>query len=263
MGHRYDRKFGVETTNRVAATDLDIDMQRMTHAIGYVATGPVIFSMILSDLNLAYGEYRLVDFGSGKGRALLVASEFPFREIVGVELSQRLHHTAEANIARYRSRTQQCRAIRSVCTDATSFVLPYGPTVFYFFNPFNEQVLATVLDNISESIRENPRHIVIIYSQPVHRNVFDRVSFLVNVTPSQSDSDYIIYESNNRYGRELHTGEKQHGGQAERFLLQAMSLHEGIRYAWRMLGEVFAGAQGTGGLLDIAHGVVSRVTIGA
>jgi len=44
-------------------------------------------------------DYAFIDLGCGKGRVTTVASEFPFREVIGVELSTALAATARANAA--------------------------------------------------------------------------------------------------------------------------------------------------------------------
>lgn len=50
-----------------------------------------VLRQILDRLPLDFEEYTFIDLGSGKGRALLIASEYPFRAVVGVELSPKLH----------------------------------------------------------------------------------------------------------------------------------------------------------------------------
>jgi len=50
--------------------------------------------------------HSFVDYGSGKGRVLLVASDYAFKKIVGVEFSKVLNDVAVANIATYRSSKQ-------------------------------------------------------------------------------------------------------------------------------------------------------------
>ena len=42
---------------------------------------------ILADLGIYYPDCVFLDLGAGKGRALLLASQFPFKRIVGVEFS--------------------------------------------------------------------------------------------------------------------------------------------------------------------------------
>ena len=119
-----------------------------------------------------------IDLGSGKGRALLMASDYPFRRIVGVELLPALNVAAKENIARYRSESQKCFAIESVCADATEFVLPDGPIVIFLFNPLSESRLRKVIANLEESLRVHPRIVYALYHNPLLDHVLEeRVAF--------------------------------------------------------------------------------------
>ena len=57
------------------------------------AIEPARFRKVLASLQIAFHDYTFIDFGSGKGRALLLASEFPFKRIIGLEFSPELHGT--------------------------------------------------------------------------------------------------------------------------------------------------------------------------
>ena len=85
-----------------------------------------------------FHDFVFIDLGSGKGRTLLMASDYPFRRIVGVELLPALHQAAQENLSKYRSESQKCFALESICADATEFPFPAEPTVLYLFNPFPE-----------------------------------------------------------------------------------------------------------------------------
>src|SRR5258708_39905387 len=61
-----------------------------------------------------YSEYTFIDMGSGLGRVLFVAAEYPFRRVVGVEFSTDLHHKALDNIPQYRHVKSRCGSIQSV-----------------------------------------------------------------------------------------------------------------------------------------------------
>jgi tRNA G46 methylase TrmB len=40
----------------------------------------------------AYSQYTFIDVGSGKGRVLFVAAEYPFRKVIGVEFQMPIGH---------------------------------------------------------------------------------------------------------------------------------------------------------------------------
>jgi len=95
------------------------------------------------------GEYTFIDFGSGKGRVLFVASDFPFARIVGIEYAPELHQAACRNIQSYRSDTRKCGRIEAICQDMTTFHFPEGPLALFFYNPASESVMRTIAAKIT------------------------------------------------------------------------------------------------------------------
>jgi len=129
----------------------------------YQPTDPALFREIMASLPIEFDQFTFVDLGSGKGRTLLMASEYPFRRIVGVELIAELHRAAEENIRAYDSATQQCRRIEAVHADACEFVLPETPLALYLFNPLPETGLRRVIRNLEQSLEQSPRPVWIVY----------------------------------------------------------------------------------------------------
>jgi hypothetical protein len=118
-----------------------------------------------------FHDFVFLDLGSGKGRTLLMASDYPFRRIVGVELLPALHQAAQENLNRYRSEAQKCFALESMCADATEFLFPAEPTVLYLFNPFPEPGLKRMIANLEQSLREHPRTVYVLYHNPLLEHV--------------------------------------------------------------------------------------------
>jgi SAM-dependent methyltransferase len=133
----------------------------------YQPTDPALFQEMIADLkkctNLDLAEFTFLDVGSGKGRTLLMASDYPFWRIVGVELLPSLNKIAQENIERYRSESQQCFLLESFCADAVSFALPETPLVIYLFNPLPESGLRQFLRNLELSLRKRPRAVYVLY----------------------------------------------------------------------------------------------------
>jgi len=94
---------------------------------------------------------------------VLLASDYPFPRIIGVEYAEPLHRAAVENIQRYRSTGQRCHDIESVCADAMAFQPPDSPLVCLFFNPFDDATTARVLDNLRESVQSSPRPCLVLY----------------------------------------------------------------------------------------------------
>jgi len=180
MERRFDRRFGVDTAGIIPHEELKIDGPSAAHAIHYQAAPPVLLEQAVAGLRINYPDYTFVDFGCGKGKALLLASAFPFKKIVGVELSPGLAEVAAANLRKYRNGKQRCRALETVCMDAAEFPLPQTPLVCFFYNPFREEIMARVLKNIERSVKQNPRDLVIVYLYPELEHLFEKKAFLTN-----------------------------------------------------------------------------------
>jgi SAM-dependent methyltransferase len=138
-------------------------------------------------LDIRYEDFVFIDFGSGKGRVLLLASEFPFKKIIGVEFSPKLHAIAQNNIRVYQSTTQQCKHVAAVCEDATSYALPIEPTVYYFFDPFRLPVMSVVIDNLRQSLQKHPRKIFLVYVNAELASTLDQAGFLERIYDSTQD----------------------------------------------------------------------------
>ena len=171
----FDRRFGVKTGGMIRLADLSILPTRSRmFGQGYGPTPERAFAEMLSAIPGDFKDFVFVDFGSGLGRVLLLASEYPFRAIRGVEFSPDLHKIACDNIRSYRSQTQKCADIESICQDAADYGIPESRAVFYFYNPFLEPVMARVVLNIERSLEKNPREAYLIYYNPKARNTVDR-----------------------------------------------------------------------------------------
>jgi len=160
---RFDRKHHVETCNIVRLEEYDIEPEKKEGAVRYQPTPVAPLRSILGNLDIDHARFTFVDIGSGKGRVLLLASEFPYKKIIGVEISHRVHRVAERNFATWKNRRQRCRNLQSICTDAGEYRFPEDPLVLFFFTPFTSAVLARVIDNLKNSMAGNPRPVHIVY----------------------------------------------------------------------------------------------------
>jgi hypothetical protein len=148
----------------------------------YQPTDPSLFHEMLAALhqraNLDFSVFTFIDLGSGKGRTLLMAAVYPFRRIIGVELLPSLNRISQENLAQYKSKSQKCFALESICGDAAEFVVPEGPVVIYLFNPLPESGLRRALGNVGESLAANPRPVFVLYHNPQLERVFVDVPVL-------------------------------------------------------------------------------------
>jgi len=166
----FDCDFGVDTT--WANVPLGTRLREICTGRQYQPTDPALFREIVGGLGVDYREFTFIDLGSGKGRALLLASDYPFRRIIGVELLPELHGIAQVNLRKYRSPAQQCSAFELWCGDARQFAFPAEPTVLFTFDPFPEHVLRAVMARLGRSLEEHPRRLYVIYQNPVQESAF-------------------------------------------------------------------------------------------
>jgi SAM-dependent methyltransferase len=174
---RFDLANGVETRGIVTAHELAGPAGQRRSAVTYIAVEPDEFARCFARLDIDYQRFTFVDLGSGKGRPLLLASHFPFKQIVGVELSRRLHDVAQDNVRRYHDPAQRSRNFQLACADAADFVFPDGPLVVFLYNPFGPEVMAQVAASLRASFLAAPRQVRVLYADPLHLEVWTAGGF--------------------------------------------------------------------------------------
>ena len=137
---------------------------------GYQPSDPQIFREMMKQIPVDLRGYAFIDLGSGKGRALLLAREYPFARIVGMELLPELHEVAQRNIGANLPEAERGR-FELLCGDAREYDFPAGPIFLYLFDPFPGSILAEVLANLERSLDSDPRPVIIGYQNPVSEDV--------------------------------------------------------------------------------------------
>ena len=202
----FDQEFGTDTAGTRDIGSLDVtELAAALHAGRYEPSSPQLVRIALEKLSIDPSGFTFVDFGSGKGRVLLVAASFPFKEVIGVEFSRELHEIALKNIARLSSNRVRASGIRSVHGDAAAFGLPQSDLVCYFYNPFGPPILALIAERLVAHHDQHGYDVIIIYHNPRHREIFERTEkfaivdqtehTLVLTTLRQSDSDAADHSS--------------------------------------------------------------------
>jgi len=161
---RYDeRRFGIHTARNMTRAELGFVNPDFTL---YTPSDYYGLRKTLRTLGIAEGRDVFLDVGSGMGRVVIIAATFPFRKVIGVELSSELIAIAKDNIQRARPRLR-CTDIEIVGTDATQYAIPDEVTVIYFFSPLVGGALRKVFENIEASHRRAPRKLTVIYKNDV------------------------------------------------------------------------------------------------
>ena len=161
----FDKMVGMETAEEIWHGLPEFDEDR---GHGYMASSwlnLLILRRILSDITISTNDV-FIDFGSGKGRVLYLAALYPFRKVIGVEISEKLNQIARENLRKNVHRLV-CKDIQLVTSDVAQYEIPDDVTVVYFYNPFEGEIFTDTIDKICASLAKNPRELRVIYANPV------------------------------------------------------------------------------------------------
>lgn len=184
---RVDWRYGADTGGMVRFDELDVASPNTVHATIYRATLGWVIRLFLRRLPIDHRRFTFIDLGSGKGRALLVATEFSFPSVIGVEFSDALHETALRNIAHLREAKRH--RVHAVLGDVAEYVLPPGDLVVFLYNPFGPAILEGVIAQLAA--RGKAGHAVfVIYINPIFRDMFERHGLFETVFEHQKG---VIY----------------------------------------------------------------------
>jgi SAM-dependent methyltransferase len=169
--HPIDIAYGIETSGFIPPWLLRTGDAADVFAGAYVGCQPSCLRHALGTIsNLDH--FAFVDLGCGKGRALVVASEAPFRRLVGIELANPLAVIARRNARSVRQRYPRRTAIEIIRGDAASVPLPQGDLVIFLYHSFEKALVARVASRVAEG-ESDQREVFFIYENPVHGDVLD------------------------------------------------------------------------------------------
>ncbi|MBV8639709.1 MAG: methyltransferase domain-containing protein [Candidatus Eremiobacteraeota bacterium] len=171
---RFDHDYGVTTHAILFLTDLDPEHvgDAGAHATHYEAVPVGDFRALISELPMeAIVTSTFVDVGAGMGRAVLLAAEYPFKQVTGIELSPGLYEVARENLERADRSRRTCRDVRLVRGDARSWSYPPGNLVVFLYNPFDGEAMRATLGSILH--RRNPGTTWLLYHTPVERDIIE------------------------------------------------------------------------------------------
>ena len=178
----WDVRHEVETRRTVALSSLGIEGE-------YSSSGPM-FIKRLNRLKLNWSRFVFIDLGCGKGKVLLMAAQFPFRQIVGVEFAPELAELARKNVTTYRGLAQVRQRVEVRTEDAADYEFPLSPLVIYCFNPFSERVMRAALSNLERSLWQHWRETYLIYANPVLESVVAEYTFLQLIDTADNHRSY-------------------------------------------------------------------------
>jgi len=171
--------------------DLTRTGEYQEHGTALVSTSVDFLSQLLNDLEDTIGaklnRELFVDYGSGKGAAIIHAKELGFKRAIGVEFAKELHEIAQRNIQKL-----NLKDVTSIYADATTYLLPSDISVIYFFNPFDEVVMKKVVENILAQKESFEGDVYVIYGNASCDVLNSYFTFLNHITyPSSATVDFF------------------------------------------------------------------------
>jgi len=176
--HPFDVENGVRTSGIIPGRFLKTGHRHDRHSTAYFGVAPSVFRGLMRRWQRSrpcapVEEFTFVDAGAGMGRAMLLASELPFRRVNGIELNPVLAGIARRNAAKWKS-AGRGRAPMSVRVgDVLEFRFPKGPCVVFLFNPFGASVMRRLLVRVAEVFREWPGQVDLLYINHEQEHVFE------------------------------------------------------------------------------------------
>jgi hypothetical protein len=191
--HPFDVLHGTDTGGFISGANMPAATLSAIYTTVCLGIAPSALQSALAALPVKYEDFTFVDVGCGKGRALLIAAEFPFQRLVGIEITSELSRVSQANLALF---PQWKDRISVVNQDAVRFVYPDTPLVLFLYNPFLTPVFRRVLANLVRQLRQSPRRVYLLFAdiyadldrlrndKPVYAAVMDSFSSITNLSES-------------------------------------------------------------------------------
>jgi SAM-dependent methyltransferase len=159
----FDRRYGTDTAGSIEPAALGIgDPNLRDKAILYLPSPARVTRWMLKNVGLDAREFSFVDLGCGKGRVLLIASEFAFQRVIGVDISAELCAIARRNAALFRPQARSFE-IEIENADATRFEFPATNLLLHLYHPFDPELTLRILERLAHSLAEKPRRVVVAY----------------------------------------------------------------------------------------------------
>lgn len=154
----FDARYGVETAQPVQV----VITNSPNRALGerYQTTKEAAIRWCIDHAGMAPATTTFIDIGCGKGRALIVAAQYPFRQIVGVEYSAELAEACSQNLRKVKCDDRS----RVIVEDAAKFIPPSGDLLVFMNNPFKAEIATKVYERLAA----HPAQVILTYRGPGH-----------------------------------------------------------------------------------------------
>src|SRR2546429_3251000 len=145
----FDRRYRVRTSGYVSLTSTSVDRSKLRHATSYAPVNAWAFRRLLRDLNLPR-TLHFADLGCGLGRACILAAEYGFEKVTGVELAPELCAVARENMSRCRLPATSRASVKIAEGDVVDYCVDTDDDVFFIYRAFSVAFFRTVLTKLAQ-----------------------------------------------------------------------------------------------------------------
>ena len=196
--HPFDVENNVMTSGLIPGRLLKTGHAHDRHSTAYFGVAPSVFHSLLKRWQrtapcASIEKFTFIDVGAGMGRAMLLAAEYPFRNVVGIELNPALAGVARRNLSAWRLGGRAKAPVRVIEGDALQVAFPVGPCLLFLFNPFGGSVIRRLLARIAKNLATRPGKCDLLYVNNEQDRIIERRSgftrlYLGQVRRSRADA---------------------------------------------------------------------------
>jgi hypothetical protein len=177
--HPFDEENGVQTSGLIPGRYLKTGHRHDRQSTAYFGVSPSVFRALLrrwrrTKSAAAVEQFTFIDVGAGMGRAMLLAGEQSFREVIGIELNPILAKTAGRNLAIWKEAGRARVPMQIICGDAVDAVFPDGSCLIFLFNPFGASVMRRLLKGLAVAFADRPGQLDLLYVNNEQELIIER-----------------------------------------------------------------------------------------
>ncbi len=161
---RGEKKYGISTSRPAELKDLTIRNGDTRHSSRYEAANYYILEKLLEKMTTLVTPGNFVDLGCGKGRAMVVAAHYGFKNIKGIDFAEEVCAEATHNMETLSRKRRFDYSV--ICANVLDYSIQPEDTVFFMFNPFTNNIITGFLDNLEDSLLHHPRDVYFLYVSP-------------------------------------------------------------------------------------------------
>ena len=162
----FDKIFGYDFLTTISQEELGLDPEKFVRCS---PSGNKYLAKVLNKLEINKSD-SIMDIGCGKGSVLRILTNYPFRKICGIEISDTLTTICKKNMRKIND-----KRVTIFNLDAREFENYKQYNYFYMYNPCSKEILNPIIQKI---VKQSNLETKIIYNNPVHENILYENGFI-------------------------------------------------------------------------------------